>query len=173
MQAINVSKLTKDGKKYDFFPIARKYLLRMRNCPVVPLLTLSCPSSEHLDNLFEEVDKKISLEATTHLLHAILKAQVKSSFYKINIHTALSPAKIKALFSPVIKRADLIQTIYKNILERTRKKISSGSSISNKIPFKLPNLNFISPQSSMEDICSVPASPRTPFVTVCLRLCLY
>ena len=166
-----MKKLTKDGKHVEFFPMVSKYLIRMWNNPVIPLLTVSCPNKKHLDTLFEEFDRKKCLESTANLLQAILKVQVKSSFHKINVHAALTPAEIKALFSPVIEQAFLVQTIYQKIVRRIRRSSSSGSSRLKKVPFAAKLVN-LSSEAGMEDIYKTSTPLRTPFVTVCEDVCM-
>ena len=99
------------------------YLASMRNDPVVPLLTFNECS---LDDLFLKIERNSTPEATVQLLHAILKAEVASTFYKINVHAALTPTEIKKEFDSVFDQAKLLEKMNQQKLERLRKELNKG-----------------------------------------------
>ena len=152
-----------------FDVLVRRYLNPMRDDPIVPLLTFSDPHANHLDDLFEEAEREKSPETTAHLLHAVLKAQVKSSFHKINVHAAMTPAEIKMFLLPVIEQANLLQTTYHQALQRKSRSNSTGGASSRKESLSTKHSILESTSSSeatIEDSRADSGSSRTPFVTV-------
>ena len=166
-----------DGSRGKLFNQVLQYLCPMRNDPVLPLLTFEDPDHESLDELFEKAGSEATAEMTAHLLHAILKAQVKSSFYKINVHAAMTPADIKKLFAPVVQQAELLQTTYRQVLER----VSSAHSGTVSSPQRKESIGGVvrggfvavggDPEESINEGITV-LPPRTPFVTVSVCLCV-
>ena len=158
------------GKLYDQ---VLRFLCPMRNDPVLPVLTFDDPNISSLDKLFEMAEEGKTPEMTAQLLHAILKAQVKSSFYKINVHAAMTPAEIKKLFAPVVKQADLLQDTCKQVLERVagtasvtsvHRRESTGTTIRGGF------VSVGSPDISLDESLTVLLN-RTPFVTVSVGRC--
>ena len=94
------------------------YLTSVRNEPIVPLLTLAEPNTRSLDELFLKIEKDAIPEATAHLLQAIMQAEVAPTFYKINVHAALTPAEIKKHFDPVLDQAKLLEKMEQLKVER-------------------------------------------------------
>ena len=73
---------------------------------IIPLLTFDENLTDSFDQLFEQAEKdKSSPDATACLLHAVFVAEVKTVFYKINVHAALTPVDIKKLLEPIFKEA--------------------------------------------------------------------
>lgn len=66
-----------------------------------------------MKKLFDDVEGEDTPEHTAHLLYAILSAQVKTTFHKINVHAAMSPAEVRSQFEPVISQAKNLQEKYK------------------------------------------------------------
>ena len=88
-------------------------------------------------------------QTTAHLLCAVLKAEIKSTFHKLNVHagklknhpfnhsllffsslsllsffsTALTPSDIKKFFEPVFQQGKIFQTAYRNADESKKAKI--------------------------------------------------
>ena len=89
----------------------QSYLCSMRNLTVISLLTFQPPLQSSLDELFEAAETHDNPETITHLLHALFTATVKPTFHKINVHAALTPTEIKALFEPAFLQADKIHNV--------------------------------------------------------------
>ena len=153
----------------------------MRDNPVLPLLTFKKSAHSHFDELFKDADAMDSPEATSHLLYAILMAQVIPTFHKINVHAAMTPADIWLLFKPVFDQARLLELACHQKLERLKteeeskvkrkesiaSRHSSGlSSLSSGLNSVSSGLNSVSSGDS-EESCTPPTLlHRTPFVTV-------
>ena len=58
------------------------------------------------------------LQKTAKLLHAVLIAQVMPTFYKINVHAAMTPADIQNCVTPIIDQAERLKTAYENSKQR-------------------------------------------------------
>ena len=149
-----------------------KYLWPLRNDPVISLLTFEDPEVNSFDELFELSENSSSPKTAAHLMHAILKAQVKPSFHKINVHAAMTPAEIKGHFAPVLEQAELLHDMYQQVQKRVAScsslVISSQTTIksletnrhssSKSAVVKLPDINL------NDSNAAVPS--KTPFVTV-------
>lgn len=103
-----------------FYSQLREYLCPMRSNPMVPLLVSKAMSTTHLEDLFDEAERKDTPEATAHLLYAILLAQVEPTFHKINVHAAMTPAEVKVQFEPVISQANGLKETYKKMIRRLK-----------------------------------------------------
>ena len=162
-----------DGSHGKLYSQVLKFLCLMRNDPYLPLLTFDDPNFSSLDKLFEIAEEEKTPEMTAQLLHAILKAQVKSAFYKINVHAAMSPTEIMKLFAPVVKQADLLQDTYKQVLERVASTASVTSVHRRKSTGTTIRGGFVSvgsPDTSLDESLTVLLN-RTPFVTVSVGRC--
>lgn len=98
----------------------KKNLDLMRDNPMIPLLkyrTLpdeqnseeidgSATSAASMEQLFEKSKKEGSPEVTARLLHAIFSAEVDSTFHKINVHAAMTPADVEKHFEPIFRQAN-------------------------------------------------------------------
>ena len=51
-------------------------------------------------------------QATAELLYAVITAQLKSTFHKINIHAAMTPADIQKCFKPVFEQARALKEAF-------------------------------------------------------------
>ena len=131
---------------------------------MVPLLTHTDPLSKPFDSLFKDAEIEDTPEATSRLLHAVLKAQVKTSFHKINVHAAMTPTEIKALLRPIMEQAQVLQATYQKVVERNNRRSSSGSTDSRSAS-PISN-SALSSEASVEYRCTSSASTSTPFVTV-------
>ena len=162
-----------DGSHGKLYIQVLKFLCPMRNDPVLPLLTFDDPNFSSLEKLFEMAEEEKTPEMTAQLLHAILKVQVKSSFYKINVHAAMTPAEIKKLFTPVVKQAELLEDKYKQVLERVASTASVTSVHWRESTGATIRGEFISVGSSDTNLDeSLTVLPnRTPFVTVSVGRC--
>ena len=141
-----------DGAHGMLYSQINTYLAPMKKYPVVSLLTLKEPCKLSLEELFTNAEQEKSPEATAHLLQAVFSAQLESTFHKINVHAALSPAEIKTLFDPIFKQAKNLQETYRKSLQH----VADANETSEP--------TFTSSFSS--------ANPnRTPFVTVSPYTC--
>jgi hypothetical protein len=104
----------------------------MRNNPVISLLLCKAEPACRLEDLFDKAATEDTPEAMAQLLFAILQAQVQLTFYKINVHAAMTPAEVKREFKPVLNRARGLmkafskRTISKNSRMGTRSEHSRG-----------------------------------------------
>lgn len=80
--------------------------------PMIPLLKYKPPSRQKdepvatsMEALFKRAKDEDSPEAIAHLLYAILSAEVDTTFHKINVHAAMTPADVKQHFEPIFKQA--------------------------------------------------------------------
>ncbi len=69
------------------------------------------------------------LQATVMLLHAVLCAQIKPTFHKINIHAAMTPSDIQKHFKLVFDQARELSDAFKKSKERLHKKASVDETI--------------------------------------------
>ena len=107
----SILKLFNSPKKGDLYCHLNAYLVSMRNDPIIPLLTLGEPNERSLDELFFKIERDSTPKATANLLQAILLAEVATTFYKINVHAALTPTEIKKQFLPIFDQAKLLEKI--------------------------------------------------------------
>lgn len=116
----------------------RKDLLRMGDFPVIHLLEYKLsseatesksPPMRSMGDLFKDLEREDSDVATASLLHAILSAQVKPTFHKINVHAAMTPSEVMEHFEPVISQAKDLLDIYNYLKE------DPSSAILKDIPF--------------------------------------
>ncbi len=72
------------------------------------------PSSpvNSIEELFQELKRDTTVEATVHLLYAIFSAKVKQTFHKLNVHAALTPTEVKDQLEPAISQAKDLQEKY-------------------------------------------------------------
>ena len=98
--------------KGKFYSQIKEDLCLMREDPMVPLLECKATPTKTMRELFNQMDSEDSPEATAHLLYAILLAEVESTFHKINVHAAMTPAEVKTLLQPVIAQAKDLQERY-------------------------------------------------------------
>lgn len=97
------------------------HLRPIRNDPILSMLIFDKkPQIASLDELFVKAEKENTPETTAHLLQALLVAKVDSTFYKINVHAAMTPAEIKNHLEPVFVQAKILQEFHKKKLERVR-----------------------------------------------------
>ena len=86
----------------------------MRDDPVILLLKCKVTSetmsgvtpAKSLLQLFDEAKEKDSPEVTAQLLYAILCAEVQSTFHKINVHAAMTPADVGKHFEQIFCQAN-------------------------------------------------------------------
>lgn len=93
------------------------FLKEMRNYAIVPFLVTN--DDVDFEALFDQAEKEDTPGNLSHLLYSILLAEVKPSFYKINIHAAMTPSDIKNQLDPIFKRADIMLKMHKTRLLRT------------------------------------------------------
>ena len=151
--------LCNHGKFHDQL---KKLLRPMRNDPMIPLLTFKATHTDSLDELFDCVEISESPEKTARLLQAIFTAQVTPTFHKINVHAAMTPAKIKSLFQPVFAQARLLHAAYQEKLTRVKSEDKLRKSVST--PTRRSVLSSFSSIESDDTTFSPP--PPSPFVTV-------
>ena len=51
-------------------------------------------------------------QATAEVLYGVLTAQLKSTFHKINVHAAMTPADIQKYFKPVFEQANALKEAF-------------------------------------------------------------
>ena len=66
---------------------------------------------EHLARVWYEQNITTS-QATAELLYGVLTAQLKSTFHKINVHAAMTPADIQKYFKPVFEQANALKEAF-------------------------------------------------------------
>jgi hypothetical protein len=54
------------------------------------------------------------VQATAKLLYAVVKSTVRSTFHKLNVHTALQPSDILNFFKQVIEQAKELKSAYES-----------------------------------------------------------
>ncbi len=91
--------------------LQNQLLRRRQEKSIIPLLTFEVNLVDSFDKLFEQADRDRSPEATACLLHALLVAQVKTVFHKINVHAALTPVDIKKLLEPIFEEARRVPSV--------------------------------------------------------------
>ena len=91
--------------------LQNQLLRRRKEKSIIPLLTFEVNLVDSFDKLFEQADRDRSPEATACLLHALLVAQVKTVFHKINVHAALTPVDIKKLLEPIFEEARRVPSV--------------------------------------------------------------
>jgi hypothetical protein len=122
-----VQNLSSDDIKIDavsllcskFHGLLKEYLEPMGDNPMIPLLKyqpISNPGNQmspapdcSIETLFTKAKEENSPEATACLLYAILSAKVDSTFHKINVHAAMTPAVVKKHFEPIFDQARYFQ----------------------------------------------------------------
>ena len=82
-------------------------LSSLRKKPILSLLVYPNSNCCTFEKLFSDVEK--GPEQTAYLVQAILLAEIDTTFYKINIHAALTPDDLKTLMNPVVRQAQLLQ----------------------------------------------------------------
>lgn len=93
----------------------------LRNQPIVPLLVFE---NSPIVSAFDEEIKKNTPEAMAQLFYALLYAQVKPTFHKINIHAAMTPIEIKTILEPAFSQAKYLQQIHQQKNEEQHQKRS-------------------------------------------------
>lgn len=141
-----------------------KYLKPLRNDPVIPLLSFEVPEIKSFDDLFKLSEKQNCPKTTALLLNAVLKAKVKSSFHKINVHAAMTPADVKRNFAPILEQANLLNRMCERVQEcvpDSAPVLSSQKHIESSVP-PIPNSNKVDEPDEMRiGLCN-----KIPFVTV-------
>ena len=116
--------------KGKYYTQLKKTLLFMKNIPVMHLLAYESekessssssetegiknfhlPPKKPIEELFTEM-KDDTIKSTVNLLYAILSAQVKSTFHKINVHAAMTPSEVWLHFEPAFNQANELQEKY-------------------------------------------------------------
>lgn len=70
-------------------------------------------------------------QATAKLLYAVLTAQLKSTFHKINVHAAMTPADIQKHFKPVFDQAKALKEAFER--RAHNEQLAASSQVSNKV----------------------------------------
>ena len=79
------------------------------------------------------------IQTTASLLHAVMVSDVRSTFYKINVHAALTPEKIWGYLEPAIDQANTLKEAYK---------CAEGQEMSLRLPFVTVSIYTFSGLSS-------------------------
>lgn len=122
---------------------------------MVPLLINKTAPTRSLEDLFHVAEKENTLEATAHLLNAILQAQVECTFHKINIHAAMSPADVKGHFKPIFNKAQGLHEAYQKKVQRMKEDVKLDAAPSR-----------IRPSQSSFSLSMTDQPEKTPFITV-------
>ena len=69
----------------------------------------------------------ILLQTTAKLLYALLAAQLKPTFHKINVHAAMTPADIWHRFEPAFEQAKMLKDVIENKQEQDEEAGTTGS----------------------------------------------
>ena len=118
-----------------------EYLCLMRNDSIIGLLKLPDNQSASLDELFDTAASEKTPKATSCLFHAILTAFVSSSFHKVNVHAAMTPADVRKQMKPVLNQANKMLQIYEQMLQRsTVKSVETNKDSVAKVPSIIPCL---------------------------------
>ncbi len=64
------------------------------------------------------------MQEIAKLLHALLCAEVKSTFYKINVHSAMTPTDVAKQFEPLFVYARRLLDAFQKGKERAKRKSS-------------------------------------------------
>lgn len=75
----------------------------------------------------------IFIQTTASLLHAVMVSEIMSTFYKINVHAALTPEKIWGYLKPAIDQANKLKEAYKGAV---------GQRMSLHLPFVTVSVDF-------------------------------
>ena len=73
------------------------------------------------------------IQSTASLLHAVMVSEIRSTFYKINVHAALTPEKIWDYLKPAIDQANKLKEAYKGAV---------GQRMSLHLPFVTVSVDF-------------------------------
>ena len=114
-----------------FYSVLLSHLLKMTNDPMIALLSLR--GSLLMEQLFDNArvynsaevgthtnvhthiqtyTLTLSLQATASLLYGVLNAELKPTFYKVNVHAAMTPSNIHSYFQPVFEQARALKEAY-------------------------------------------------------------
>ena len=74
----------------------------------------------------------LDLQTTASLLHAVIVSEIKSTFYKINVHAALTPEQIWGYLKPAIDQANSLREAYEG---------GGGKGVSLHLPFVTVSVN--------------------------------
>lgn len=112
---------------HSWYSELKKCLSPIRDNPIRSMLMFDKkPLMASLDELFAKAEKENTPETTAHLLQALLVAKVDSTFYKINVHAAMTPAEIKNHLVPVFNQAEILQKFHEEKLERVREESTTN-----------------------------------------------
>ena len=104
-----------------FYIPLRKHLFHMRNNLVVPsLVEKDVPEMGRVEQLFDLAERENSPEAISRLLNAILIAEVKPTFHKINVHAAMTPSEVESMLEPIFSQANALLKIHQQIVQRMK-----------------------------------------------------
>ena len=73
------------------------------------------------------------IQTTASLLHAVMVSEIRSTFYKINVHAALTPEKIWGYLKPAIDQANKLKEAFKGPV---------GQEMSLHLPFVTVSVDF-------------------------------
>jgi Cdc6-like AAA superfamily ATPase len=102
-----IAKLPVEGREsMQFFTFLRDYILKIK--------ANSCIFMEHhkdIYELFNDFNHCGTLETTVLIADAILNSEMRNLFYKLSIHSALTPERINDFFEDILQRADDLQRV--------------------------------------------------------------
>ena len=85
---------------------------RLSQMKVHPLLMLNSKSAKSLEELFHDAEISDSPQATAAFLHALLNSEVQDTFYKINVHAAMTPSEVENQLKPAFSHAKVLKEKY-------------------------------------------------------------
>ena len=94
---------------------------------VHPLLKIKSKSGKSLDELFHDAESGDSPQATAAFLHALLNSEVQDTFYKINVHAAMTPSEVEHQLEPAFSHAKVLKEKH----DRQRVKLQENTSSEN------------------------------------------
>jgi hypothetical protein len=127
-----------------------------------------------LEELFCDAESSDSPQATAVFLHALLNSEVQDTFYKINVHAAMTPSEVEHQLKPAFSKAKVLKE--KHDQQRVEANTSSGNTSPLNESFEANSNEGSTPLVSASAITTeAPVSTTTynmheevPFVTVFL-----
>ena len=145
---------------------------RLSQMKVHPLLMLNSKSAKSLEELFHDAEISDSPQATAAFLHALLNSEVQDTFYKINVHAAMTPSEVEHQLKPAFSQAKVLKE--KHDQQRVEANTSSENTSPLNESFEASSNEGSTPSASASATTTeAPVSTTTynmheevPFVTV-------
>ena len=145
---------------------------RLSQMKVHPLLMLNSKSAKSLEELFHDAEISDSPQATAAFLHALLNSEVQDTFYKINVHAAMTPSEVEDQLKPAFSHAKVLKEkhdqqrvkLEANRMNTSSENTSRLSPLSETSSF-VEDEDGLSIRSSEESTLSASASAAAPALT--------